>query len=120
MSRDNDDKNKIRRRKVTSSNNDVNRKTSKNDYKKVSSKPKKRRKANKLKIFGVLILFMLVTGVAAGSALVFSSLMGTETVNKAVLDKQTYSKTVLNYADGSVLAEAETGNKNEPLKKLNN
>lgn len=120
MSRDNDDKNKIRRRKVTSSNNDVNRKTSKNDYKKVSSKPKKRRKANKLKIFGVLILFMLVTGVAAGSALVFSSLMGTETVNKAVLDKQTYSKTVLNYADGSVLAEAETGNKKEPLKKLNN
>ena len=39
MSRDNDDKNKIRRRKVSSSKTDVTKNTSKNDYKKVSSKP---------------------------------------------------------------------------------
>ena len=71
MSRDNDDKNKIRRRKVTSSKADVTKNTPKNDYKKVSSKPKKHRKRSKIKIFGVLILFMLVVGVAVGSALVF-------------------------------------------------
>ena len=120
MSRDNDDKNKIRRRKVSSSKTDVTKNTSKNDYKKVSSKPKKHRKRSKIKIFGILILFMLVTGVAVGSALVFSSLRDTAVVTKGVLDQKTYSKTVLKYADGGTLAEAETGDKKEPLKKLNN
>ena len=121
MSRDNDDKNKIRRRKVTSSNNnDVNKNTSKNNYKKVSSKPKKHRKRSKVKIFGLLILFMLVTCVAVGSALVFSSLRDTQVVTKSVLDAATNNKTVLKYSDGSILAKAETGNKKEPLKKLNN
>lgn len=120
MSRDNDDKNKIRRRKVTSSKTDVTKNTQKNDYKKVSSKPKKHRKRSKIKILGILILFMLVVGVAVGSALVFSSLRDTQVVTKSVLDQKTYSKTVLKYADGSTLAEAETGDKKEPLKKLNN
>ena len=116
----NDDKNKIRRRKVTSSNTDVNKNTSKDNYKKVSSKPKKQRKRSKFKIFGMVILFMLVTGVAVGSALVFSSLRDTEVITKALLDEKTNSKTILKYSDGSTLAEAETGNKKIPLKKLNN
>lgn len=123
MSRDNnnDDKNKIRRKKVSSSsNNDVNNSASKNNYKKVSSKPKKQRKRSKFKIFGMVILFMLVTGVAVGSALVFSSLRDTEVITKALLDEKTNSKTILKYSDGSTLAEAETGNKKIPLKKLNN
>lgn len=122
MSRNNnnDDKNKIRRKKVTSSNNDVNKPTSNQHYKKVSSKPKKHRKRSKIKIFGVLILFMLVTGVAVGSALVFSSLRNTETVTKALLDEKTNNKTELTYSDGSTLAYAETGNKKIPLKTLNN
>ena len=120
MSRDNnnDDKNKIRRKKVSSSsNNDVNNSASKNNYKKVSSKPKKQRKRSKFKIFGMVILFMLVTGVAVGSALVFSSLRDTEVITKALLDEKTNSKTILKYSDGSTLAEAETGNKKIPLKK---
>ena len=81
----NDDKNKIRRRKVTSSNTDVNKNTSKDNYKKVSSKPKKQRKRSKFKIFGMVILFMLVTGVAVGSALAFSSLSDTEVLPKPLL-----------------------------------
>ena len=116
----NDDKNKIRRRKVTSSNTDVNKNTSKDNYKKVSSKPKKHRKRSKTKIAGMLILFMLVTVVAVGSALVFSSLRNTEVVTKSLLDSKTNNKTVLLYTDGSKLAEAETGHKKIPLKKLNN
>ena len=123
MSRDNnnDDKNKIRRKKVSSSSNsDVNHPTSKDNYKKVSSKPKKHRKRSKTKIFGMAILFMLVIGVAVGSALVFSSLRNTEVITKALLDEKTNTKTVLKYSDGSTLAEAETGNKKIPLKKLNN
>ena len=97
----NDDKNKIRRRKVTSSNTDVNKNTSKDNYKKVSSKPKKHRKRSKTKIAGMLILFMLVTVVAVGSALVFSSLRNTEVVTKSLLDSKTNNKTVLLYTDGS-------------------
>ena len=62
----------------SSSNNDVNNSASKNNYKKVSSKPKKHRKRSKTKIAGMLILFMLVTVVAVGSALVFSSLRNTD------------------------------------------
>lgn len=91
MSRDNnnDDKNKIRRKKVSSSSNsDVNHPTSKDNYKKVSSKPKKHRKRSKTKIFGMAILFMLVIGVAVGSALVFSSLRNTEVITKALLDEK--------------------------------
>lgn len=123
MSRNNnDDKNKIRRRKFNSSqsNKDENETQDKKDYKKISSKPKVRRKKSKIKIFGMAILFMLVIGIAASSALVFSSLRNTEVVTKAVLDKKTYSKTVLKYTDGSTLTEAETANKKEALKKLNN
>ena len=51
MSRDNYDKNKIRRRKVSSSKTDVTKNTSKNDYKKVSSKPKKHRKRSQHTFF---------------------------------------------------------------------
>ncbi len=121
MSKDNnDDKNKIRRKKVSSSNNDVNNPTSKDNYKKVSSKPKKHKKRSKVKIFGMVILFMLVTGVAVGSALVFSSLRNTEVITKALLDEKTNNKTILKYSDGSTLAEAETGHKKIPLKTLNN
>ncbi|MBU5335639.1 transglycosylase domain-containing protein [Intestinibacter bartlettii] len=123
MSRDNnnDDKNKIRRKKVSSSsNNDVTNHTSKDNYKKVSSKPKKHKKRSKIKIFGMAILLMLVTAVAIGSALVFSSLRNTEVITKALLDQKTNNKTILKYSDGSTLAEAETGHKKIPLKKLNN
>lgn len=53
----NDDKNKIRRRKVTSSNTDVNKNTSKDNYKKVSSKPKNIEKEVKPKL--LVCLFYL-------------------------------------------------------------
>lgn len=123
MGRDNrDDKNKIKRRKVSSSDkNNVPQASSSSSSSRNSSA--KRKTTNKktsgrfkgVKTLALVFLVVLVVGVAAASGIVFASLRNTETINKAYLDKKTYQTTELLYADGNVLAKAQTANKKEPV-----
>ena len=123
MGRDNhDDKNKIKRRKVSSSNRNSTSNTSKNSNnvrtsKKTSNK-KRSGRFKGVKTLALMILILSVVGVAIVSGVVFASLRDTETINKAYLDKKTYQSTEILYADGSLLAKAETSNKKEPLSDL--
>lgn len=127
MSRDNnDDKNKIKRRKVSSSNK-VNISQSSNKSSASSSSNNKRKSHNKkgsgrfkgVKTLALVFLVLLVVGVASVSGIVFASLRNTETINKAYLDKKTYQTTEILYADGNLLAKAQTANKKEPVDSLN-
>ena len=115
----NEDQNKIRRKKVSSSNNptkDTNSTQSNN-----SSRSKSRKSNNKkdkfrfFRLTGVFILALLVVGAAAGTGLVFSSLRNVEPVTKALLDEKTYQTTKIYYADGSLLSNAPSTNKKEPV-----
>lgn len=123
MVRDNrDDRNKIKRRKVSSSDKNKTQQTSSS-----SSSPKRKKSTyskNKstrfkgVKTVGIVFLVLLVVGVAVGSGVVFASLRNTVTVNKALLEKGTYKTTEIYYSDGELLAKPETGNKKEPVKTL--
>ena len=126
MGRDNrDDKNKIKRRKVSSSDKRPTSQTSNTQNKSSSSSNKGRvtRKKSSGRFKGVktaalVLLVIAVVLVAGGSAFVFASLRNTETINKAYLDKKTYQTTKILYADGNLLAKAQTSNKKEPVEKL--
>ncbi|WP_122639240.1 transglycosylase domain-containing protein [Romboutsia sp. Marseille-P6047] len=116
----NEDQNKIRRKKVSSSNNPT--KTTTNSTQNDSSSRSKSRKSNNKKdkfrffrLTGVFILALLVVGAAAGTGLVFSSLRNVEPVTKALLDEKTYQTTKIYYADGSLLSNAPSTNKKEPV-----
>ena len=93
MGNDNNDKNKIRRKKVSSSSTKPtasSRKSTKNSSQKTKSISKSSKK-DKFKIFrtvGVTLLVMLVLGVAVSTALVFVALKDVEPVTKAALDKK--------------------------------
>ena len=123
MGRDNqDDRNKIKRRKVSSSDKRTTSQTSSN-----SSRSNNRRKtSNKkgsgrfkgVKTVALILLVLLVVCVAGFSGLIFASLKNTETINKAYLDKKTYQTTEILYADGNLLAKAETSNKKEPVSDI--
>lgn len=123
MGRDNrDDKNKIKRRKVSSSDK-INTSQSSSSSSNSSSSNNRRKKTSKkssgkfkgVKTVALVFLVILVVGVAAVSGVVFASLRNTETINKAYLDKKTYQTTEILYADGDVLAKAQTSNKKEPV-----
>ena len=126
MGRDNrDDRNKIKRRKVSSSDRKTTSQTSSNSSN--SSTPRNKRNISSknksgrfkgVKTVALVLLIMLVVGVAGASGVIFASLRNTETINKAYLDKKTYETTKILYADGNVLAEAETSNKKEPADSL--
>lgn len=126
MRRDNrDDKNKIKRRKVSSSDKRNTSQTSSRSSNS-SSSSNKRKTSNKkssgrfkgVKTVALVFLVLLVVGVAAGSGIVFASLRNTETINKAYLDKKTYQTTEILYDDGNLLAKAQTSNKKEPMNDL--
>ena len=126
MGRDNrDDKNKIKRRKVSSSDKRTTSQSSSRSSNS-SSSSSKRKTSNKkssgrfkgVKTVALVFLVLLVVGVAAGSGIVFASLRNTETINKAYLDKKTYQTTEILYADGNLLAKAQTSNKKEPIDDL--
>ena len=113
MGRDNrDDKNKIKRRKVSSSDKRTTSQTSSTS----STSSKKRKTSSKkssgrfkgVKTLALVFLVLAVVGVAAVSGVVFASLRNTETINKAYLDKQTYKTTEILYSDGTLLAKAQT------------
>ena len=123
MVRDNhDDKNKIKRRKVSSSDRNTTSQTSNNSNR---SNSRSRSSNNNgsgrfkgIKTLGLVFLVLLVVGVAGVSGVIFASLRNTETINKAYLDKKTYQTTEIYYADGNLLAKAETSNNKEPVSSL--
>lgn len=123
MGRDNrDDRNKIKRRKVSSSDRKPTAQTSS-----TSSKPRNKKNVSSKKSSGrfkgvktvaLIFLVLAVVAVAAGSGVIFASLRNTETINKAYLDKKTYQTTEILYADGNLLAKAQTADKKEPLNDI--
>lgn len=135
MSNDNNnDKNKIRRKQVSSSNNKtksttnkansntnrtkpttsrINSSSSKNNNNKDSNKKKDKFKI--LRVAGILFLVILVLGVAGGTGLVFASLKDVQPVTKALLDEKTYQTTKIYYANGDLLSNAPSQNKKEPI-----
>lgn len=123
MGRDNrDDRNKIKRRKVSSSDRKPTAQTSS-----TSSKPRNKKNVSSKKSSGrfkgvktvaLIFLVLAVVAVAAGSGVIFASLRNTETINKTYLDKKTYQTTKILYADGNLLAKAQTANKKEPLNDI--
>ncbi|WP_297133644.1 transglycosylase domain-containing protein [Terrisporobacter sp.] len=126
MGRDNrDDRNKIKRRKVSSSDKNNTQQVSSNSNNSGSSKRKKttssKTKSTRfkgVKTLGVVFLVLLVVGVAVTSGIVFASLRDTVTVNKAYLEKGTYQTSEIYYSDGKLLAKPKTANKKEPVKTL--
>lgn len=123
MGRDNrDDKNKIKRRKVSSSDKRNTSQSSSKSSKSSSSSSKRKASSKKgsgrfkgVKTVALVFLVLLVVGVAATSGIVFASLRNTETINKAYVDKKTYQATEILYADGNLLAKAQTSDKKEPV-----
>lgn len=129
MGRDNrDDKNKIKRRKVSSSDKrNTSQASSKSSKSSNSSRTSSKRKTSSKKRSGrfkgvktvaLVFLVLLVVGVAATSGIVFASLRNTDTINKAYLDKKTYQTTEILYADGNLLAKAQTSDKKEPVSDI--
>ena len=115
MSNDNNENNKIRRKKVSSSASKNT--TSKNSNTK-SSRPKSSKKKDKFKIrrvSGIVFLAMLVFLSAAGTGLVFASLRDVQPVTKALLDEKTYQTTEIRYANGDLLSNAPSVNKKDPI-----
>ena len=116
MSNDNNENNKIRRKKVSSSTNKNS--TSKN-INATKSKTKSSKKKDKFKAFrvaGIVFLIMLVVLSAAGTGLVFASLRDVQPVTKALLDEKTYQATEIRYANGDLLSIAPRVNKKDPIK----
>ena len=123
---DRNDKNKIKRRKVSSSDKTSTPQSSSSSSNRSSNKKSKSssKSSNKsgrfkgAKTVGVVILTVLVVGVAIASGVVFASLRNTEPVTKALLEKKTYQTTELYYADGELLSKAETSDKKEPVSDI--
>lgn len=120
MSNDNNEhKNKIRTRKISSSNSQTSKnlnRPSQTSSKKVS--PKSNKKKDKFKWFrvaGILMLLILVIGSALGTGLVFSSLRNVKPVTQALLNEKTYQTTKILYSNGDLLSNAPSVNKKEPI-----
>ena len=126
MARDNqDDRNKIKRRKVSSSDKKTSSQTSntssisrKSRSKTSTSKKKSSGRFKGVKTVLLVFLILMVIGAAGASGIIFASLRNTETINKAYLDKKTYQATEILYAVNSLLAKAETSIKKEPLNDI--
>ncbi|HSQ90514.1 transglycosylase domain-containing protein [Romboutsia sp.] len=115
MSNDNNEnKNKIRRKKVSSSTNKSSSPTPSNKDRYKSSKNKDKFKF--LRVAGIVFLVLLVVGAAAGTGLIFASLKNVEPVTKALLDEKTYQTTQIRYATGSLLSNAPSINKKDPVR----
>lgn len=117
MSKDNNqDNNKIRRKTVSSStNNSSSNKSSSTNTKKKSRSSKKKDKFKFLRVTGIIFLVLLVVGAATGTGLVFASIRDVQPVTKAMLDEKTYQTTKIKYSNGSLLSNAPSINKKEPV-----
>ncbi|MEG1310847.1 MAG: transglycosylase domain-containing protein [Romboutsia sp.] len=119
MSNDNNEnKNKIRRKQVSSSNKKTNSSSANPSSSSPNTKSKSSKKKDKFKFFrvaGIVILVLLVIGSAAATGLVFSSLKNVQPVTKALLDEKTYQTTKINYSNGTLLSNAPSINKKEPI-----
>lgn len=112
----NENRNKIRRKKVSSSSNQTSPKTSRPSSKK--SLPKTSKKKDKFKFFrvsGIVMLVLLVVASAVGTGLVFSSLRDVKPVTEALLNEKTYQTTKILYSNGDLLSNAPSVNKKEPI-----
>ncbi len=112
----NEDRNKIRRKKVSSSSNQTSQKTSRPSSKK--SLPKTSKKKDKfkfLRVSGIVMLVFLVVASAVGTGLVFSSLRDVKPVTEALLNEKTYQTTKMLYSNGDLLSNAPSVNKKEPI-----
>ena len=112
----NENRNKIRRKKVSSSSNQTSQKTSRPSSQK--SLPKTNKKKDKFKFFrvsGIVMLVLLVVASAVGTGLVFSSLRDVKPVTEALLNEKTYKTTKILYSDGKLLSNAPSVNKKEPI-----
>ena len=112
----NEDRNKIRRKKVSSSSNQTSQKTSRPSSKK--SLPKTSKKKDKfkfLRVSGIVMLVFLVVASAVGTGLVFSSLRDVKPVTEALLNEKTYQTTKILYSNGDLLSNAPSVNKKEPI-----
>ncbi|MDU4493657.1 MAG: biosynthetic peptidoglycan transglycosylase, partial [Staphylococcus warneri] len=115
----NNDKNKIRRKKISSSSTKTTASSSKStktsSSKNSTRKPNKKDKFKIIRTIGVALLVTLVLGVAASSALVFVALKNVEPITKALLDKKVNTVTELLYNDGSLMGNPPTDNKKVPI-----
>ena len=112
----NENRNKIRRKKVSSSSNQTSQKTSRPSSKK--SLPKTSKKKDKfkfLRVSGIVMLVFLVVASAVGTGLVFSSLRDVKPVTEALLNEKTYQTTKILYSSGKLLSNAPSVNKKEPI-----
>ncbi|MCR1850518.1 transglycosylase domain-containing protein [Paeniclostridium sordellii] len=115
----NNDKNKIRRKKISSSSTKTTASSSKStktsSSKNSTRKPNKKDKFKIIRTIGVALLVTLVLGVAASSALIFVALKNVEPITKALLDKKVNTVTELLYNDGSLMGNPPTDNKKVPI-----
>ena len=121
MNYNNNDDNRIRRKKVSSSANKstTSKSANSNSPRTKSSKKKSSKKKDKfkaLRVTGIVLLVMLVCLSAAGTGLVFASLRDVQPVTKALLDEKTYQTTEIRYANGDLLSNAPSVNKKDPIK----
>ncbi|GAA3643235.1 transglycosylase domain-containing protein [Asaccharospora irregularis] len=115
MSYDNNDRNKIRRKKVSSSTSKSSSTSSKTQNKKKSKSKSKKDKFRYFRSAGVIFLILLVVGSAGFCGLVFASLRDVEPVTEALLNEKTHQTTTINYATGDKLSNAPSINKKTPV-----
>ena len=112
----NENRNKIRRKKVSSSSNQTSQKTNRPSSKK--SLPKTSKKKDKfkfLRVSGIVMLVFLVVASAVGTGLVFSFIKDVKPVTEALLNEKTYQTTKILYSSGKLLSNAPSVNKKEPI-----
>lgn len=122
---DDNNKNKIRRKKISSSQTSTpstksskssspNGRSSRNNR---SSKQKsiKKDKYRNLRVLGVGLLVLLVLGVASATAIVFVALKDVQPITKALLDKKVNTVTELLYSDGSSMGNPPSDNQKKPI-----
>ncbi|MDR1774469.1 MAG: transglycosylase domain-containing protein, partial [Clostridioides sp.] len=125
MKNDNNDDNKIRRKRVSSnrmSSTPIDRKKHSDDNKKLSKSKKskveshkKSTKYKKLKIFGMAFLICCVIGIATAAGIVFAALRDVKPISEASLSKYIYQTTTIKYLNGEKLSTAPTVTKRTPV-----
>lgn len=76
---------------------------------------KKKRKVSKIKVFGMTCLVLFIVAAAGIGGLVFSSLRDVKPITLADLNKRTYVTTTLLYSNGEKMSTAPSANKKTPV-----